>query len=80
MKVDDPVDYAHNMIYGELGLLHEDMDEDLEMLAGSIRAVLTFTYDKAPMPILAVNLITSVLSSVTAEKTLTNLEELSDGD
>ena len=77
----DPLDYAYNMIHGEMGLLHEEMKEDeLEMLAGSLRAVIKFTYDKAPLPILAVNLITSVLSSVTAEATIPQLKELSDGD
>ena len=78
----DPLDYAYNMIYGELGLLHEEMKEEdeLEMLAGSLRAAIKITYDKAPLPILAVNLITSVLSSVTAEATIPQLKELSDGD
>ena len=77
----DKMKQAEDMIRGELNLLLEGAKkgDELEIVAGSLRAVFSFAFSKAPMDMLAINLITSVLSAIISEVTLTKLEGHSNG-
>jgi hypothetical protein len=69
---------AEEMILNELQLLSEETKEgdELEAVAGALHAVFKFAFQKAPLDILAVNLITNVLSSTISEQTFSTLENL----
>ena len=75
---DAKMDHAENMIFNELKLLAEETKEgdEIEAVAGALHAVFKFAFQKAPLDILAVNLITSVLSSTISEQTFSTLENL----
>ena len=75
---DAKVKHAEEMILNELQLLSEETKEgdELEAVAGALQAVFNFTFEKAPLDILAINLITSVLSSTISEQTFSTLENL----
>jgi len=75
--VEAKVLHAEEMILNELQLLSEETKEgdELEAVAGALRAVFTFAFKKAPLDILAVNLIASVLSSTISEVAFTLLEK-----
>lgn len=75
---DAKVKHAEEMILNELQLLSEETKEgdELEAVAGALHAVFKFAFQKAPLDILAVNLITSVLSSTISEQTFSTLENL----
>ena len=68
---------AEDQITNELRLLDEETKDgdELEVVTGSLRAVLRFAFEKAPLDMLAVNLIVSILSSITSEVTFKNLEK-----
>ena len=68
---------AEDQITNELRLLDEETQDgdELEVVTGSLRAVLRFTFEKAPLDMLAVNIIVSILSSTTSEVTFKNLEK-----
>jgi len=76
--IDAKVKHAEEMILNELQLLSEETKEgdELEAVAGALRAVFTFAFQNAPLEILAVNLIASVLSSTISEQTFSTLEKL----
>ena len=76
--IDAKVKHAEEMILNELQLLSEETKEgdELEAVAGALRAVFTFAFQKAPLEILAVNLIASVLSSTISEVAFSKLEKL----
>jgi len=76
--IDAKIKHAEEMILNELQLLSEETKEgdELEAVAGALRAVFNFAFQKAPLDILAVNLITSVLSSTISEQTFSTLENL----
>ena len=76
--IDAKVKHAEEMILNELQLLSEETKEgdELEAVAGALQAVFKFAFQKAPLDILAVNLITSVLSSTISEQTFSTLENL----
>ncbi len=76
--IDAKIKHAEEMILNELQLLSEETKEgdELEAVAGALRAVFNFTFEKAPLDILAINLITSVLSSTISEQTFSTLENL----
>ena len=75
---DAKVKHAEEMILNELQLLSEETKEgdELEAVAGALHAVFKFAFQKAPLDILAVNLITNVLSSTISEQTFSTLENL----
>ena len=68
---------AEDQITNELRLLDEETKDgdELEVVTGALRAVLRFTFEKAPLDMLAVNIIVSILSSITSEVTFKNLEK-----
>lgn len=74
---DAKIDHAENMIFNELQLLAEETKEgdEIEAVAGALHAVFKFAFDKAPMDMLAINLITSVLSAVISDVTFSQLEK-----
>ena len=76
--IDAKVKHAEEMILNELQLLSEETKEgdELEAVAGALRAVFKFAFQKAPLEILAVNLIASVLSSTISEVAFSKLEKL----
>ena len=78
----DKMKQAEDMIRGELNLLLEGAKEgdELEIVAGSLRAVFSFAFSKSPIDILAINLIISVLSATILEITFTKLRGHSYGD
>ena len=75
---DAKVKHAEEMILNELQLLSEETKEgdELDAVAGALHAVFKFAFQKAPLDILAVNLITNVLSSTISEQTFSTLENL----
>ena len=78
MKTDDAkIKYAEDMICGELKLLAEETKEgdEIEAVAGALYAVFKFAFDQAPMDMLAINLITSILSAVISDVTFSQLEK-----
>jgi len=75
---DAKVKHAEEMILNELQLLSEETKEgdELDAVAGALQADFNMTFEKAPLVILAINLITSVLSSTISEQTFSTLENL----
>jgi hypothetical protein len=72
---------AEEMILTELKLLLEETKkgDELETLAGALAAIFRFTFKKAPMDMLAMELITSVLDAIISEINLSKLEGNSNG-
>ena len=77
IETNTKIKHAEDMVRGELELLAEGLEEgdEIEAVVGALQAVFKFTFEQSPFDLLAVNMIHSILSSVTANITYSHLEK-----